>query len=70
MLEGLLIEPADKFLTVLKDEEWKNVRSILTTTFTSGKLKEMSRLIRGCSKNADAFVEKIAKKDEPFNMKT
>jgi thromboxane-A synthase len=31
--------PADKFLTDLKDDEWKNVRSIVSTTFTSGKLK-------------------------------
>ena len=33
------IEPIDKFLTVLKGEEWKSIRSIVTTTFTSGKLK-------------------------------
>lgn len=34
-----MIEPADKFLTTLKDEEWKNVRAIISTVFSSGKMK-------------------------------
>jgi hypothetical protein len=42
ILESFKIEPIDKFLTVLKDDEWKNVRAILTTTFTSGKLKSVN----------------------------
>lgn len=41
MIEGLMLEPVDTFLTNLKDNEWKNVRSIVTPTFTSGKLKEV-----------------------------
>ena len=35
------IDPFDKTLLVLKDEEWRNVRSIVSTTFTSGKLKSV-----------------------------
>lgn len=41
VIESFAIEPGDKFLTNLKDDEWKNVRSILTATFTSGKLKSV-----------------------------
>ncbi len=33
--------PFDKFLTNVKNEEWKNMRSIVTTTFSSGKLKSV-----------------------------
>lgn len=28
-------------MTILKDEEWKNVRAIVSTAFTSGKLKSV-----------------------------
>lgn len=39
-LEGFASEePFRSFLTVLEDDEWKSVRAIVTTTFTSGKLK-------------------------------
>jgi hypothetical protein len=41
VFEPLAVEPADKFLTVLKDDEWKNVRSIVSSVFTSGKLKSV-----------------------------
>lgn len=40
-IESITIKPLDKLLTVLKDDEWKNVRAILTTSFTSGKLKSV-----------------------------
>ena len=29
----------DKFLISVKDEEWKSMRAIISTTFSSGKLK-------------------------------
>ena len=33
-------------MTVLKDDEWKSVRAILTTTFTSGKLKSVNTKLK------------------------
>lgn len=42
-IDSITLEPLDKFLTVLKDDEWKNVRAILTTSFTSGKLKLVTK---------------------------
>ena len=38
-------EPFNAFLTNLKDEAWKNVRAIVTTTFTSGKLKNVFLIV-------------------------
>ncbi len=39
--DSFSIDPMDKFLNVLKNDEWKNVRSIVTTTFTTAKLKKV-----------------------------
>jgi cytochrome P450 len=53
VFDALLLDPIDKFLTVLKDDEWKNVRSLVSSTFTSGKLKlvrEFLLIIRQCRK--------------------
>lgn len=41
-------EVANKMLTELEDDEWKRVRSLVTPTFTSGKLKGMSPLMMKC----------------------
>jgi len=35
----MALEPFDKFLSHVKNEEWKNMRSIVSNTFSSGKLK-------------------------------
>ena len=35
----MALDPFDKFLSHVKNEEWKNMRSIVSKTFTSGKLK-------------------------------
>jgi cytochrome P450 len=44
-MEAFTVEPMDKFLIFLKDDEWKNVRSIVSGTFTSGKLKTVHNSI-------------------------
>jgi hypothetical protein len=36
-----IIDPFKNFLFILKDEAWKNARAIVTTTFTTGKLKNV-----------------------------
>lgn len=37
-----------KWLTVMKGQEWKDIRSSVTPAFTTGKIKRMSGLIRDC----------------------
>ncbi|KAK3101224.1 hypothetical protein FSP39_001916 [Pinctada imbricata] len=53
----------------LKGEHWKNVRSLMTPTFTSGKLKKMFPLI---NKAGNALMEEMSqriKSDSQLDMK-
>lgn len=43
-IEALMFEPYDHFLSLIKDEEWKSIRAVLSTSFTSGKLKSVNIL--------------------------
>lgn len=67
--EKLLFDPFDKFLTALRDDEWKNVRSIITTAFTSGKLKDTMKLVKYVAKNIDQYTEKMAREDKEIDIK-
>lgn len=40
------IAPFNKFVSLMKDDEWKSVRAILSTMFTSGKLKSVNFLFK------------------------
>ncbi|XP_043831281.1 cytochrome P450 3A21-like [Dromiciops gliroides] len=56
-------------ITVAEGEKWKWIRTIISPTFTSGKLKEMFPLIKH---HGDVLVQNIKKKvakDESENMK-
>ena len=37
-----MIKPFDKMMSLLKDDEWKSVRSHVTPTLTSGRLKSVN----------------------------
>ena len=49
--------------------EWRHDRSILSPTFTSGKMKMMYPLMQGCFKNLEAELETLSSKGEEFNPK-
>nr|QUF59373.1 cytochrome p450 CYP3044B6 [Brachionus angularis] len=69
VFEAINIDPFDKMLTITKDEEWKNIRAILTTVFTSGKLKSMSKLMIECSDRFSDNLKKYADKEEYINCR-
>uniref|UniRef100_A0AAT9UTI8 Cytochrome P450 6PZ28 short isoform n=1 Tax=Maconellicoccus hirsutus TaxID=177089 RepID=A0AAT9UTI8_MACHI len=53
----------DKQLFLLQDEEWKNLRSKLTNTFTSGKMKIMFPLVRDCGMKLHKVMENLTDED-------
>lgn len=56
-------------VSISKDEEWKRIRTLLSPTFTSGKLKEMLPII---NQYGDALVKKLryqAEKGKPVDLK-
>ncbi|MCI4379078.1 hypothetical protein PGIGA_G00223700 [Pangasianodon gigas] len=61
MLFRMATKPMMDSLTMLRDEQWKRVRSILTPTFSAAKMKEMVPLIRVATEtllnNLKAYAE-------------
>ncbi|KFO19782.1 cytochrome P450 3A14 [Fukomys damarensis] len=58
-----------KALSTSEDEEWKRIRTLLSPTFTSGKLKEMFPIIK---QYGDVLVKNLrcqAEKGKPVNLK-
>ncbi|XP_038618599.1 cytochrome P450 3A24-like [Tachyglossus aculeatus] len=56
-------------LTVAEYHTWKRIRTIISPTFTSGKLKEMLPIIKHYGKILVQNIEKKVEKNEPVNMK-
>lgn len=59
----------DSAITIAQDEQWKRIRTVISPTFTSGKLKEMFPII---SHYGDILMKNARKKvesNEPVNMK-
>ncbi|KAI8515237.1 Cytochrome P450 3A4 [Branchiostoma belcheri] len=66
---GSILEPFAGSLFVIRDADWKRVRSAITPTLSSGKLKQMSMLVEKC---ADGLVSSLQEKQEKgimFDMK-
>uniref|UniRef100_A0A803WAY6 Cytochrome P450 3A n=1 Tax=Ficedula albicollis TaxID=59894 RepID=A0A803WAY6_FICAL len=59
-LNGLL----GSALNVAEDEQWKRIRTVLSPTFTSGKLKEMFHLINHYGEKLVQNIEKRVANDE------
>ncbi|XP_032086885.1 LOW QUALITY PROTEIN: cytochrome P450 3A9-like [Thamnophis elegans] len=52
-----------------QDEKWKRIRTVLSPTFTTGKLKEMFPIIQNYAKNLLVLLQKKADRDELVNVK-
>jgi len=55
----MIHEPViENMLTSLEGQQWKDVRSILSPTFTTGKIKRMFQHFNSCGKNILTYVTK------------
>ncbi|KFW06596.1 Cytochrome P450 3A40, partial [Eurypyga helias] len=64
-LNGIL----ESAINVAEDEKWKRIRTVLSPTFTSGKLKEMFPIINHYGKKLVESIEKKVANDEFVTMK-
>ncbi len=53
-------EPIDSMLTSVTGQRWKDIRSVLTPTFTSGKLKQMMFIMNEASDTLLGKLENAA----------
>uniref|UniRef100_A0A670YEE5 unspecific monooxygenase n=1 Tax=Pseudonaja textilis TaxID=8673 RepID=A0A670YEE5_PSETE len=56
-------------IVTAEDEQWKRIRTVLSPTFTSGKLKEMLPIIQSYVKNLSVLLQKKADRDELVDIK-
>ncbi|XP_057603482.1 cytochrome P450 3A29 [Hippopotamus amphibius kiboko] len=56
-------------ISLSEDEQWKRIRTLLSPTFTSGKLKEMFPIIGQIGNVLVRNLRKEAEKGKPINMK-
>uniref|UniRef100_A0A8C6XJ93 unspecific monooxygenase n=1 Tax=Naja naja TaxID=35670 RepID=A0A8C6XJ93_NAJNA len=56
-------------IVTAEDEQWKRIRTVLSPTFTSGKLKEMLPIIQNYVKNLSVLLQKKADRDELVDVK-
>ncbi|XP_074866328.1 cytochrome P450 3A9-like [Carettochelys insculpta] len=64
-----LVGMLDCAVSIAKDEKWKRIRTVLSPTFTSGKLKEMFPIIKQYGEVLVRNVQKNVEKDEPVAVK-
>ncbi|NXI64072.1 CP3AO protein, partial [Anseranas semipalmata] len=64
-LNGIL----ESAVNVAEDEKWKRIRTVLSPTFTSGKLKEMFPIIKLYGEKLVKNIEKKVANDEFVTMK-
>ncbi|XP_075718204.1 cytochrome P450 3A9-like [Rhinoderma darwinii] len=61
--------PLDSAITIAEDEQWKRIRTVLSPTFTSGKLKEMFHIMDHYSNLLVRNIQIYVDKEEPCEMK-
>ncbi|XP_056193708.1 cytochrome P450 3A9-like [Falco biarmicus] len=56
-------------ISLAEDEQWKRIRTVLSPTFTSGKLKEMFHIIKHYGEVLVKNVQKRVEKDQALTVK-
>ncbi|GIX98717.1 cytochrome P450 3A8 [Caerostris darwini] len=59
----------DSMLPSLRGEDWKRVRSIVSPTFTTGKIRRMVNIIKDCSQTLIENLKKISEHKKPFSAR-
>ncbi|CAG9859768.1 unnamed protein product [Phyllotreta striolata] len=62
-------DPLSENLFCLHDDKWKDMRSKLAPTFSSGKLKMMFPTVISCSKNMQNILKERSEANEPIDFK-
>lgn len=63
------IDPFTANIFTFPGEKWKNIRTKLTPTFTSGRLKEMYPNILAIGQDLQDYLKEFADKDKVFEIK-
>lgn len=61
-------DPLSANLLSLPGQKWRNARSRLSPTYTSGKLKAMFPILVECGSTLQTFLEKLADNNELFDV--
>ncbi|XP_060912815.1 cytochrome P450 3A40-like [Labrus mixtus] len=61
--------PLRDAVSVVEDEEWRRIRSVLSPSFTSGRLKEMYKIMTHHSSNLLKSLHKKVEADEVIEVK-
>ncbi|XP_078146992.1 cytochrome P450 3A40-like isoform X1 [Centroberyx gerrardi] len=56
-------------VSIAEDDQWRRIRSVLSPSFTSGRLKEMFDIMKHHSANLVSSMKKKADKDEVLELK-
>ncbi|KAF4091710.1 hypothetical protein AMELA_G00040050 [Ameiurus melas] len=68
VLFGMATKPMKNSLIMLRDEQWKRVRSILTPTFSAAKMKEMVPLIHVATETLLNNLKAYAESGKSFDI--
>jgi cytochrome P450 len=59
---GFLTSPYFKNMLInIKGQQWKNLRALMTPTFSSGKLKVLEILVEQCGQQLGLFLQNESK---------
>ncbi|XP_071361483.1 cytochrome P450 3A40-like [Trachinotus anak] len=56
-------------VSIAEDDQWRRIRSVLSPSFTSGRLKDMFDIMKRHSANLLSSMDKKVEKDEPLELK-
>ena len=69
MIDNPHLNDKMKTIDIAQGEDWKNLRKILSPTFTSGKLKKMMEPMTDVSRKALKHLDKLVKQGKPIDLK-